>query len=533
MEIIAYTIDRETGICNSLGEHKTEPSYLEFLLHPYKETIKVFSHLDADVARLLALIDLTPKELEKLAKTGGIYINTNEATLPYIIRYIPGKWFSIDKGYGKGHLYAGFSDMSQYKEPNDFSLSTRAKAAQYVGEQVYQAFVELGFSPKNLISPTNVYRKEVIDKLDLPSCDDVPIEALEIAYECCKGSWVEAFQIGAWDKVYDYDINSAYPYWASLLLDLRQGEWRQSSKYQKEANYGYCRCEVMIDTDFSPILLSLDENSYTPKGVFETSLTKKQIDFINHWNLGYATILDGWWWFGNGVNILPLDAEIKKLYKEKQGSTGIKKGIIKRIMAGSFYGLWLETRGGEFGEHFLSPWSAEIETRTQLQIAETCLRNKVVPLHVAVDGIITDKPIDLGDDYTQDIEMGNWRLEHYGKCIIASSGLASIDAKNGTGDFSVKYDWLNWEIGNNPKARSYQMKKQSVLTLAQARNQRRLMDVGKTEEITRTVSFGDNKRLYEKMPKNFGELAQEQYRSEAWTADMLKILEGEEENEKV
>lgn len=526
MQIIAYTVSRDKGILRDDGVWRNTPPYLDFLLKPFDDAIRVFSDLDSDVAGLLGVLGLTRKELGKLADNKEVWLGSRDSGNLYRLGYIPGKWFSIDKGIGEEHLFAGFSDMGQYDEEllkvGVLSVEDRVKRAKQVGENVYKVLCELGLSPKSLISPVNAYRKGVLDTLDLPTVEDVPVDALEIAYECCLGSWVEAYQIGKWDKVYDYDINSAYPYYASQLQHLRAGEWKRSRDYEEDAVYGYTRCKLEITSDFSPILFVQGDNTFTPKGKFERSLTKKQIEFIHRHKLGYTAVQDGWWWYPSKDYLpnKPLYSPITLLYAEKQRAEGLRRDIIKRIMAGSFYGLWLETRGNEFGEHFMSPWGAEIETGVQLQIAEACLTNSVMPLHIAVDGVIVERPLDLqlNDD------LGGWRLEHSGECYIMSSGLVTMSTKAGRGDFSVHHNWLKEQIAESPKSDCYSMSKLSVLSLAQAKNLGRIADVGKVEEITRSVSIGDNKRLYANIPKNFGQLVKRHYPSEPWTSEMLKLL---------
>lgn len=507
-QVVTYTVNKDEGISDPAGGYRVKANPLEFLLQDNQDALKAFSDLDRDVASLLGLLNLTPKQLETLAREKSVWAS------PYILQYIPNKYFSIAKGTGQNRPYAGFSDLSQY--------------GKCTSNEVMTAYNELGLYPRNLISPANVYRREVFDKLNLPSCDDVPIEALKIAYECCKGNWVESYQLGHWDKVYDYDINSAYPFQASLLLDLRQGKWLQSKDYQPEAIYGYCRCEVMIDTDFSPIIWQKDDKNYTPKGVFQTSLTKAQIDFIYRRKLGYTTILDGWWWSFEDIVHQPLALEIDRLYQEKLKATGLKREIIKRIMSGCFYGLFLETRGDEFGEFFLSPWAAEIETRTQLEIAEACLCKYTTPLHVSVDGFVTDRPImKILTPIPSIDEMGGWRLNSTGKCLIASSGLVALENVAGEGDFSIDYNWLMEQIKANPQATSYQKEKYDVLTLGKAYQEKRLTEVGNRELITRSVDFGDSKREYPELPQDWEELVQAHWLSKPWDFTILKALEAE------
>lgn len=519
-QVSGNVIGCSNGECLSNGDRYS----LDFLLKDTRDSIKLFTNLDDDVSKLLRILNLSKTQLEDLANVQRCVVDKI-----YTLMYIPGKWFSIDKGYGNSKQWAGFSDLSQYHSEESINLD-RAKA---IAEEVYYTFADMGYNPNNLISPSNVYRKEVLDALDLPSFDDVPLQAMEIAYECCKGNWVESFAIGKFDKVWDYDINSAFPSQAAKLLDLRLGTWKQSNEYQKEATYGYCRCEVSIDSDFSPIIKQYGERSYTPKGVFQTSLTKNEIDFINQWNIGFVTIIDGWWWtFNIGQESFPLLEEITKLYALKQSSTGIKREIIKRIMSGSFYGLFIELRNGKFGDKFMAPYAAEIEANTRLEIASLCMKYKVIPLHIAVDGIVVNKPIHEGKVFIDTI--GQWRLEHEGAAIIASSGLACIQSKTGKGDFSINYDELMQIATEHPEATEYTKTKKTVLSLGQAKAQGNIFNVGIEKEIVKTIDFGDNKREYEVMPENFGELVSRQYASKAWNAQLLDTLEtgdkGEQED---
>jgi len=532
MKINSFTVDKNKGIFVSDGRGYGKAlgfAILDDVLEYGKEdTVSVFADLNADVANLLALLELTEQELKKLATKKKLYI------APYSLTYIPGKWFSIDKGFGAGHPWIGFSDMSQYDDSycaEPFSHN-KAVLARNTGQLVYEAFRQLGFEPKNLISPANVFRKEGIAKLDLPSYDDVPVDALEVAYECCKGNWVEAFQLGHWDKVWDYDLNSAYPFQASKLLDLRLGRWEQSSDYHPDATYGYARCEVFINSDFSPIIWQNGDRNYTPKQVFTTSLTKNQIDFINT-KLGYATVLDGWWWYANKRAVyrvyMPLRKVVADLYKQKQKATGLKRDIIKRIMAGSFYGLFIETRGDDFGDYFLSPWAAEIEVNTQLEIANVVINNGLENnlLHIAVDGITLDCPC---PELPQSLEAGAWRKSYEGKALIASSGLVCIDGKQGEGDFSVGYDWLTSQIRSAPKATQYEVEREGVVTLGMAYQGDRFAELGNKEKVIRAVNYGDMKRHYSKMPRNWGDLLKNTYQSVPYPFELLKTLEGLNEN---
>ncbi len=402
--IIAFSVDKNSGIYASTGERCQAPPYLDFLLSfSSEDRILGFSHLDYDVANLLTMIDLTHKDLERLCDKERLIIP------PYYIKYYKGKMFGIDKGFGEGHPYAIFSDLSQYDSELDHVedrhdadyFFDKVKKAQKIGGEVYEILVSLGLSPNSLISPANAYKPK-LEALYLPTLRDIPPEASELAYEACSGNWTEVFKRGYFPQVTDMDITSAYTFQASKLLDLRYGSWLHRSDYQPEATYGYCKCEVSIDSEFSPVAYEYRDKQSTPKGIFERSLNKGMIDFVNEY-VGIATCIDGWWFFSNSKK-RPLEKPIMELYAEKQKAEGLRKEIIKRVMNGSFYGGFIQTKGGEPAKNFCSPWACEIENETKIQVAKFVLDNNLLDrlISITVDGVVIEGNYKLGEIYERD-----------------------------------------------------------------------------------------------------------------------------------
>lgn len=526
--IVGYAIDRETGIYRSDGLRQAEPPYLDYLLDGYQDQpIQVMANMPADVANLLALV-LDPGERLQL------YTSTNERLRipPYNLRYFADSlFFGIDKGFGAGMPTSTFSDMAQYDEELEALQDRhdpeywfgRAKRAQEVGESVYTALTNLSFKPDTLSSPASSFRKGMLKGLGLPNDKDVPDGATEYAYRCCKGNWFEAFSIGHFDHVYDYDLNSAYPAVSADLLDLRRGMWTQTDKYQDRAVYGYCRCEVMIDAKFSPIMHIVGKgNSYTPTGKWTTCLTKAEIDFIEKHELGTVLILDGWWWTPNTSQPLhtPLKGVVNWLYDRKQSAEGTEKEVVKRVLVGGLYGVFRQLSGNRKGQFFLAPYSAEIETNVRLKVAEACLDQNIVPLYVAVDGMVTNKPLQLPISD----KLGDWKLSNEGKGIIVNSGLACIEGKVGTGEFSVGYDQLVEMINRDPDADAYELQRVIAVSLGTAVEDKRLEDIGKLEPVSRVINITyDKKRRYRQRPKTGEELLSGQYKSLPYDVRDLKL----------
>ena len=533
MKIIAYHIDREKGIYNSLGEHLEPCEFtqtMDFLLG--NEALKVFDQLDCAAASFLHLINITDKEAQRLFENGRI----NFSGTPYRISYFPAKYFAIYKGFGASEVKAEFSDISQYNSELDNMVLTKEEGqirslvtyTTKTATDVYDALVSLGLQPENLISPSNVFIRQKFDKekFNLPTMDDVPVGVLQYADECVKGNYVEAFNRGYFESAFDYDVSSCYAFHASKLLDIRRGKWVYSTEYQASATYGFVKCEVNVDDTISPVIFKAQEQNYTPQGIWETFITKSEIDYINDNNIGYASVISGWWWFKDErkADYHPLAGMINWLYARRQKTTGLNHEIIKRILTGAFYGMFLQKKHGKPGEHYLSPYGAIIEAEARLQVIDTCRLYNAKPLAIVVDGVVTQKRIPL----EKNTELGGWRLSHEGKCIIVNSGLVAFEGKEGEGDFSLSFDWLHNAISAEPEAAKYTKQSQRMVLLGHAVQSGCIDKLGAIEVHERVIHIGgDSKRYWLSNPINGGDLISHQFKSRAWAIDTLKLLVGD------
>lgn len=394
MNITGYHISPDL-IATSDSKIRREPPWLDFLFNGEGDTIKVAYHLDYAVANLLRMMGIPESQLRTLNDKGELRFRG------YRFKYIPKKFFSI----AYGSQFAVFSDMAQYMDnwtlnseyderPEDLALR-KAHVAQQIGIEVYDALTKLGLHPKSLVSPISAFEKEVLSKMDLPSLEDIPEEAAEYAYNCTHGPWVEALQKGHFETE-DWDLKSAYPFQLSQLIDIRKGHWVKSEKYEPEAYYGYAKGMVNITADFSPIVYSkTEEQNFTPKGQWETYLTKEEIDFIDKYKLGSFEIYDGWWFFPNEI-VRPLEGIMNWLYLKKEGTKGLEKKVLKRIAAGCWGKLLEVNHDGELGDYFQTCWGVEVESRTRLEVARFVLDNNLQDnlLSIAVDGVLVSKGVE-------------------------------------------------------------------------------------------------------------------------------------------
>lgn len=524
MKIIGYHISPaadNTYICaNSYGKVCTD-DLLNFLLKDTKGAIGVFYHLDYAVAQLLRWLQVDNFNLRKMFENGKLYV------APWTLEYIPRKFLSIEYGGGTYRPFTNLSDMFQYHHVGDLTeldVIEYAKLARDIGQEVYDTLVDIGLNPKSLVSPVNTFGKDVLSTLDLPTVRDIPDEVGEMAFGCLSGSWVEAFQKGHFKEVYDYDLKGAYSAQLAQLIDTREGKWIKSKEYIDDAYYGYCKCWVNIEKDFSPVQYSKgDNNNSTPKGPFPKKLNKAYIDVLDEFGIGSCEIIDGWWWIPEGDELVyPLEEMIVDLNNMKdKAKSKLAKQVIKRIPNG-IWGKLIETRKDDECYNYFPPWAVECEAGTSLADARFVLENDLFPdylLHITVDGVLSSSFVDLVNENG----MGSWQLSLQGKAIVIGSGMCAIEGKDGEGDFALNYDKLVDMIFNDPECSSYSMSKLSPVSLSAAIKDDKIDKLGKHAVITTSIVVnGWDKRDFPEVPGNGRELLDGQYKSIPWDISIVQ-----------
>ncbi len=520
---VGIYIDSKTGLlADSSGtiKHFKDFSIIDYLVESYGSKHGVCVNLDACAASLFKIIGLTEEEARKLLRNGRLYI------APYSIKYFPGRFLSLDRGFGAMHPFINMYCVKQYESTplvKDVSPEVAiefAIRAEEIAKRAASAYENLGL-PVKLISPVSAFLSSSKNYLSAPTVEVIPDEAAELAYNCLKGNWLEAFACGYWANAYDYDINGAYGSELRELIDLRQGEWISSQSKPKEAVYGFCEGILTITSDFHPFIIKDKQDiSITPIGSWKDCLTLSELEFLERLD-GDFEIERGWWWVPQITDSYskPFKATIDDLYKTRLLSDSkLEKLILRRIMAG-LWGKLSEIRNGFLGDMFNPVYAAIVEANCRVRVAEACLDNNIIPLHVAVDGLITDKPLNVKTTKA----LGGWRLSHQGNCIIVNSTIVAFEGKDKTEELSLSYDWLYNAIKDSPHDNSYELKKYASYTLAKAVNTD-YNKLGNIEALTRTVNIAnDNKRDWEKEVSNGKEVLFSQYRSEPLDISVISL----------
>jgi hypothetical protein len=540
--ILAYHITLKNAV-NSDGEVCIS-DLLSFILSKKEDTIKVFYNLDYSAACILKLLGVNEECCQIISDETDLVMNgmngarvtlsEGQRLMPDWIRiqYIPKKWFSI----ARGNEWTGFSDMAQYNDGSPLKLEqipedclNYATEAQKVGEKAYSVLTSLGLHPKSLTSPIAIYEKEILCNADLPCIEDIPEEAAFYSYEACHGPWMEAYKKGYFSEVFDYDLKQAYTWQLSKLADLRLGIWVHTTGYVEKALYGYCHGIVTINSDFSPIVYSYEntENSFTPKGTWETYLTKQEVEFINKWEIGRFNLIDGWFWIPKVVindTVKPYKQLLKPLAEAKESAKDeLTSFIIKKLYSG-INGKQLEVRNTGIGDYFNPVYFCEVETNTRLAVAEFVLANSLKDklLAVTLDGVISSHPVQLDNSGG----IGTWKQSAQCPAIIVSSGVQVLRDKKNESVFALGYNWLLNEIKSNPGKDGYGLKGNSAVTLKRGLTLNRFSDIGKIEEREITINVGDElKREYKEYPETGGDLLSKVYNSKPLSVEDIGQIE--------
>ena len=258
----------------------------------------------------------------------------------------------------------------------------------------------MGFTSRKLSSPVAIYEDQVLNHIELSTIASSRItkQAAEYAWRCSGKLWIECYKIGYWKEVYDYDISSAFPTIAKSLIDTTDSSWTYSDKFQDNADYGFCKGYVTINNNVTvhPIIYTNNEGKLnTPVGIWQTYLTKAEIEFIEKWKLGYFEIESGWWCKCKNPYKKPLEHIADKLLKFKQSDNEIIKLLAKRMSVGGLYGKFGEEHKDRFGKHFNPVYFAYISTICRLQVAEFIYKNKLMNniIHISVDGVVSTRKI--------------------------------------------------------------------------------------------------------------------------------------------
>jgi len=511
-------------ICDSLGNYVWKPNLrdcLDFLfLRCHHQKLNFFYNLEFDVRGVIKF--LWESEQKKLVTAGKAEIKTGidkhgKPGCSYTLRYCKDRMYIVKES--KGRKTVAFYDLAQFYRPlsldraakmflgegkegiKDYKFtpeSTEERKEEIIkyclrdctltaqlGELAKKKYEALGIFEKAYISPAYLSEKyfnkfcrvpktlgiltdEHTKKINLRIGSPLYHNPVWYAYEAYAGGWIEIQKRGHFENLYKYDINSAYPYVMSNLIDPSKGFWLYAREWlAPEADYAFVKAEVTIDPNrvagldrdpvarqvyLSPISYLFTTKGmnlrYYPVGKWTCYLTANEFKFIRdalgERGLGTVKLIDGWFFFAEDFASRPLGRRVRLLYElktELKGAQKYDKNLVieynqVKLLLNSLYGKFIQRvevkkLDGEekiYIDHaktggFFNPiWAAIITSECRLQIARALLDKESSCAAITTDGILTTEPLDL----KLNKELGAWSQEPGGEAVIVLPGAYGI-----------------------------------------------------------------------------------------------------------
>jgi hypothetical protein len=425
------------------------------------ETIDVWFGGDYDVSMILT--DLPRRNMTAL--------HTYNKTIwqDYQIEHIPHKWFKVRRGEISVILFdihsffdSGYADaLDSWKigstEEREAIRRGKAGRADFVWididdirdyfrlelrlmpplcEKLRQVFADAGYVPRSWHGPGALARMALRRHKIYEAMAQTP-EAVSAA-----ARW--AFAAGRFElvlaghfhgKVYNYDIHSAYPYFATFLPNLAKGQWRRTSRFEEHKFAVYkIRYEADDPDSFRlyPLFRRLPNSGvawpYRVTGWYwqpEAELVKNDPD---------AEIIEGWVFDEDDATDRPF-AFLLEYYNRRRilKNSGSAAEYTFKLIINAIYGQlaqrvgWNRKDGTPPRTHQLE-WAGFITSSCRAAVYKAGLQAGDKLISIDTDGIYSLAPIetlDLGDD------LGQWEITEYEDGVFWQSGVYCLKTDEG------------------------------------------------------------------------------------------------------
>lgn len=299
-------------------------------------------------------------------------------------------------------------------------------------------------------------------KIELP--EDV-LEATRYAYF---GGRIESGKMGRYaGEIYNYDINSAYPFAASKLPNLNNGEWRHLSKLTRDEMLQLpplamirVRWYFHEDRLYYPFpFRTLGGAVIFPKEGERWIYAEEVKAALRHaGEFDQVEGLEAWFFYVTHWEYPNTFSVIGDLYAERQQMTLAKDPAEKVLKLGlnSIYGKLCQKLGWD-EENMLSPryhfllFAGFITSYTRARIYDAIAPRMNSVVAICTDGIISTEPLDIRPSL--DKGFGEWSLDMSDEIVQLQSGVYWLAKK---GIWKEKARGLGRVIGEGetPEARN-------------------------------------------------------------------------------
>ena len=534
----------------------------------YTRSLNFFWNIDFDFFAIVK--HLPPDLLEVLYENKGIVYDD------YFIRWIPKKFFSIERINGKHS--AKFFDLWQFyrmslNEASIKYLNDRKEEVdvrniqQYLSRPSLKAkLVSYCLKDAELTAKLGALLQEKLNAIGIDfshpySCGHVSMRFFfnnKLTFGFKKTEWnlyallsyyggrFEIIKRGYFNKIYQFDINSAYPFYISQLTDPATGEWIKSKDLDYNADYGFARIVIngYSDDVLSPIpYRKKDRTVIFPNFEQPCEYYISFPELLEAEKMGLEfDIVDAWMNFNDGQPLFPEIAELYEARKKAKKAGDKVMDLVLKIIMNSLYGKFAEKQvnvtasltelpnsraveidGRTFyvreicrpGLLFNPVLASYITARTRAQLLHTVRGHEDHIVGFATDSILCDTAF-----VEQSEQLGGWKLEAEGEALILMSGVYTIKTEKETKTrfrgFPISADFFKL-IEENRDRDKFVFEFEKAVKLGEAIS---FPNVYSLDEINvfRTIEkeltcYSDDKRDWMGQPLTFGDLLVNQFDS--------------------
>lgn len=316
-----------------------------------------------------------------------------------------------------------WKDMPQIR----LYMRLELKYMKILMEKLRESFLAAGYSPRSWHGPGALARmafKRHGVYAAMARCPDPVHNAAKYGFI---GGRFELVRAGHFHcKLYSADINSAYPYYASLLPNLSKGIWRRANRFET-GKFGiyHIRYNAPAHTYGIFPLPFRDQHGMVswPYSV-ESWYWAPEAELVA--DDKHAAFLDGWVFDEDDPNSKPF-AFLRDYYeiRKKLKQAGNPAEYTFKLIINSIYGQ-LAQRAGWDKKNNLPPrshqleWAGYITSSCRAAIYRAANSNPESVISLDTDGILSTEPI-RGIQYGD--KLGEWEYDEYDEGIFFQSGM--------------------------------------------------------------------------------------------------------------
>lgn len=267
---------------------------------------------------------------------------------------------------------------------------------------------------------------------DMPVFKKAPFEVQELAYQSYFGGHFEIYSRGKHEKIFHYDINSAYPDAMVNMPDFLNGTWieiKSLAEYLKyKNNVGFYKIHTIVKEErIAPFLFRDAENLIRcPSGEFITHITSMELSIaLDHYDLEIKFI-QGYCFIPTKHQNNQFGELVKAMYQTRLEQTDPLQKTVYKYLINSLYGKFAQSRPKPRG--LFSPICCSYITGyCRAKLLEAIKDNKKDIVMLATDGIFSKKSLPV--DTSGKKILGHWEADYHPLFFLVMAGIYSYNTR--------------------------------------------------------------------------------------------------------